>query len=261
MMWLSLWMACGDKCPEGYEVNDEEKSCYPVDSTDDDTNTDTDTVDTDDTNTNDTNTDDTGEEIVDPFSDLTSLNGKIIIPGLFEGRLIPRAAFWYQVGDKALVYMTANSSATCELAANHLNPNDTQLDPSDLFILDHCNMGIVITDVNDLSTATYFSECTFGTGSFSQEGANWYWSGTDADGIEAEYFVGAGLAGETLDWQTDAERIAVEVSVTEWAGNFPYSTTYNTSGAVGTGLGYIVATECSPLENTTYLSGSGQGSE
>ncbi len=108
-MWLSLWMACGDKCPEGYEVNSEEKSCYPVESADDDTNTDTDTIDTNDADTGDT-IEDTGEEIVDPFADLTSLNGKIIIPGLFEGRLIPRGACWYQVGDKALVYMTANSS-------------------------------------------------------------------------------------------------------------------------------------------------------
>ena len=69
---------------------------------------------------------------------VADLNGKIIIPSLFEGRLIPRNAFWYTVGTKTLVYMTANSSATCELASNHLNPNETHQDPSDLFILDHC---------------------------------------------------------------------------------------------------------------------------
>ncbi len=252
MMLLSLLFACGEKCPEGYEVNDEEKACYPVEETTDTDTTDTNTTDTNTTDSGDTE-DDTGAVVVDPFTDFEKLNGKIIIPSLFEGRLIPRSAFWYQVGDKALVYMTANQSATCDLVANRLNPNTQQLDPSDLYILDHCNMGIVVEDVNDLSTASYFSECTFGMGSFSQSGAIWQWSGTDNDGVEAEYFIGAGLTGETLDWQQDGERVAVEVSVTDWAGNFPYSNNYNTSGAVGTGTGYIIATECAALENTTYL--------
>lgn len=262
MMWFSLLFACGDKCPEGYEVNDEEKACYPIeDGNDSDTNS-TDTGNTNPDDTADTDIEDTGEEAIDPFDSLDTLNGKIIIPGLFEGRLIPRNAFWYQVDDKALVYMTANRSATCELVANHLNPDATAMDPSDLFILDHCNMGIVLHDVNDLSSASYFSECTFGTGSFSQQGATWKWTGTDENGINAEYFVGAGLVGDTFDWMTDGDRIAVDVAVTEWAGNFPYSTTdadndgrpdYNTSGAVGTGSGYIIAGECAALTESTYL--------
>ena len=200
--------------------------------------------DTNDTNvvdTADTNDDDTGEEVVDPFADLEDLNGKIIIPSLFEGRLIPRAAFWHQVGNKTLVYMTANQSATCELAANHLNPNETAQDPSDLFILDHCNMGVVLNDSSDLSQATYFSECTFGSGSFSQQGSEWQWTGTDADGVDAEYFEAFGTDGNTTDLQIEGDRLAVEVAVTDWSGIFPYSNTYNTSVAVGTGSGYIIA--------------------
>ena len=257
MMLLSLFLACGDKCPEGYEVSEEEKACYPIG---DDTDTDTTTPDTADTDTDDTadTDDDTGEEIVDPFADLQDLNGKIIIPSLFEGRLIPRNAFWYTVGTKTLVYMTANGSATCELASNHLNPNETHQDPSDLFILDHCNLGVVINDSSNLSEATYFSECSFGTGSFSQQGDEWQWSGTDDDGVAAEYFEAFGTAGQTTDYQIEGTRLAVEVSVTEWSGIFPYSDTYNTSVAVGSGSGYIIATECAALADTIYLSELGQ---
>ena len=256
-MLLSLLIACGDKCPEGYEVNEEEKACYPIGE---DSDTDAPTVDTGDTATNDTadTSEDTGEEIVDPFEELQEINGKIIIPSLFEGRLIPRSAFWYTVGTKTLVYMTANSSATCELASNHLNPNEMVQDPSDLFILDHCNMGVVINDSSDLSEATYFSECTFGSGSFSQQGAEWYWTGTDADGVAAEYFEGFGTAGQTTDYQVEGDRLAVQVAVTEWSGIFPYSDNYNTSVAVGSGSGYIIATECAALADTIYLSELGQ---
>lgn len=256
-MLISLFFACGDKCPDGYEVNDEEKACYPVDEG---TDTDTTTTDTADTDANDTadTIEDTGEETIDPFADLQDLNGKIIIPSLFEGRLIPRSAFWYTVGSKTLVYMTANSSATCDLASNHLNPNETPQDPSDLFILDHCNMGVIINDSSNLEETTYFGECTFGTGSFSQQGAEWYWTGTDADGVAAEYFEGFGTSGQTTDYQLEGERLAVEVSVTEWSGIFPYSDNYNTSVAVGSGSGYIIATECAALADTIYLTELGQ---
>jgi hypothetical protein len=257
MLWYSLLFACGDKCPEGYEVNEEEKACYPIEEGSD---TDTDSTDSGQTDTADTTDtdDDTGTEAVDPFADLDAINGKIIIPSLFEGRLIPRNAFWYQVGSKTLVYMTANRSATCDLAANHLNPNATQQDPSDLFILDHCNMGVVFNDNTDLSTATFFSECTFGTGSFSQQGAEWLWTGTDANGVDAEFYEGFATAGSATDYQLEGERLAVEVSVSEWSGVFPYSNTYNTSVAVGTGAGYIIATECAALSNTIYLEENGQ---
>ena len=51
MMLFSLFLACGDKCPEGYEVNDEEKACYPIGE---DSDTDTTTTDTADTDTDDT---------------------------------------------------------------------------------------------------------------------------------------------------------------------------------------------------------------
>ena len=257
-MLVALLFACGDKCPEGYEVNDEEKACYPIEEGED---SDTDTTDTNDTNvvdTADTDDDDTGEEVIDPFADLESLNGKIIIPSLFEGRLIPRNAFWHQVDNKTLVYMTANQSATCELASNHLNPNETAQNPSDLFILDHCNMGVVLNDSSDLSQATYFSECTFGSGTFSQQGSEWNWTGTDTDGVDAEYFEAFGTAGDTTDLQMDGDRLAIEVAVTDWSGIFPYSNTYNTSVAVGAGSGYIIATKCAALADTIYLSELGQ---
>ena len=257
-MLVALLFACGDKCPEGYEVNDEEKACYPIEEGGDSDTDPTDTNDTDVVDTGDTNDVDTGEEVVDPFADLEELNGKIIIPSLFEGRLIPRAAFWHQVGDKTLVYMTANRSATCELAANHLNPNETAQDPSDLFILDHCNMGVVLNDTSDLSQATYFSECAFGSGTFSQQGSEWQWNGIDADGVEAEYFEAFGTDGTTTNLQIESDRLAIEVAVTDWSGVFPYSNTYNTSVAVGTGAGYIIATKCSALADTIYLSELGQ---
>lgn len=256
-MLITLLFACGDKCPEGYEVNEAEKACYPIEEgTDTDTDP-TDTDDTDPTDTEDTGSD-TGEETIDPFADFENLNGKIIIPSLFEGRLIPRNAFWYEVEGKTLVYMTANRSATCELAANHLNPNATAQDPSDLFILDHCNMGVIVNNSADLSETTYFSECTFGSGSFTQAGAGWNWSGTDENGVEAEFYEAFGTTGETTDYQQDGDRLAVEVSVTEWSGVFPYSNTYNTSVAVGSGSGYIIATECAALADTIYLSEQGQ---
>ena len=252
MVLWTLILGCGDKCPAGYEANDEERSCYPVEeeTTDvDDTSTTTDTS----TTIQDDTADDTATE-VDPFADLGKLNGKIIIPSLFEGRLIPRSAFWYQVDDKFLMYMSANSSATCELAGNRLNANATQENPTNLFIQDHCNVGIFLENVNDISEASFFSECTFGTGSFGNGTGSWRWSGTDENGVEAEFFIGAGLEGNVLDFQQDDSRRAISIEVTEWAGNFPYSTLYNTSGAVGTGKGFIVAEECAALADTTYLS-------
>jgi hypothetical protein len=251
MLLWTLFVGCGDKCPAGYEVNEEERACYPVEQDTTDTNDTASTTDTSPTIEDDTD-EDTAIE-VDPFAELSKLNGKIIIPSLFEGRLIPRSAFWYQVDDKFLVYMSANSSATCDLAGNRLNANATQENPTDLFIQDHCNVGIFLEDVNNISEASFFSECTFGVGSFGNGTGNWRWSGTDENGVEAEFFIGAGLEGSVLDFQQDGTRRAVSIEVTEWAGNFPYSSTYNTSGAVGTGNGYIVAEECAALENTTYL--------
>ena len=50
-MLVALLFACGDKCPEGYEVNDEEKACYPIEEGGD---SDTDTTDTNDTDIVDT---------------------------------------------------------------------------------------------------------------------------------------------------------------------------------------------------------------
>ena len=155
--------------------------------------------------------------------------------------------------------MTANSSATCDPGtSNHLNPNEMSQDPSDSFILDHCNMGVVINDASNLGDATYFSECTFGSGTFSQQGAEWHWTGTDEDGVAAEYFEGFRDFYQTTDLQIEGERLAVEVSITEWSGIFPYSDTYNTSVAVGSGAGYIIATECAALADTIYLSELGQ---
>ena len=252
MLLWTLFTGCGDKCPDGYEVNEEEKACYPVEESDTSDTTDTDTtIDTSDPTEEDTGSDPVDE--VDPFADLGKLNGKIIIPSLFEGRLIPRSAFWYQVDDKFLLYMSANSSATCELAGNHLDSNTTQEDPSDLFIQDQCNVGVFLEDVADITNASFFSECTFGEGSFGNGTGSWKWTGSDENGVAAEFFIGAGLVGEVLDFQEDDSRRAVSMEVTEWAGNFPYSATYNTSGAVGTGSGYIVAEECAALANTTYL--------
>ena len=152
--------------------------------------------------------------------------------------------------------MAANSSATCDLVANHLNPSESELDPTELFIQDHCNIGIYLDDVNDSSIVSFFSECTFGMGSFGSSTGSWKWTGTNEDGVAAEFFIGAGLEGGLLDLQEDGDRRALQMEITEWAGNFPYSDTYNTSGAVGTGNGYITATECPALADTTYLTES-----
>ena len=255
MLLWSILIGCGDKCPDGYEVNEQEKACYLIEQ---DTGNATDTDDTSSTetdDTSDTDTEDTGTT-VDPFADLDRLNGKIIIPSLFEGRLIPRAAFWYQVDEHFLLYMAANSSATCELVADHLSSGDRP-DPTNLFIQDHCNVGIYLDDVNNIDDVSFFNECSFGEGSFGNSTGSWKWTGTDENGLEAEFFIGAGLIGGVLDFQEDNDRRALQMEVTEWAGNFPYSNTYNTSGAVGTGNGFIIATECAAMESTSYLTESG----
>ena len=255
MLLLSILFACGDKCPEGYEVNEAEKACYPSSDSSDTGSTTTDTNDTN-TDTEDTS-EDTAEEIVDVFADLSKINGKIIIPSLFEGRVISRGGFWYKDGNELLFYMTANASATCDNASNHLNTEATAQDPSDLFIQDHCNIGVFISDLTDLSSATYFSECTFGTGSFSQQNGEWQWAGTDSNGVAAEFYFGFGFAGETFDVQFDGDRAAIEIEVTEWTGVFPYSTNYNTSAANGVGSGYMFGTECAGLRDSSYWTSQG----
>ena len=123
-----LFLACGGKCPEGFEVNEEDQSCTcPLGSVLNDAQDACDLITSNDTDVDDTDTDtgtvDTGEdtdEPVDPWADYETLSGKIIIPTLFEGRLIPRAAFHYEVNGELLVYMAANSSASCDSVVDHL---------------------------------------------------------------------------------------------------------------------------------------------
>lgn len=263
---LFYLIACGSKCPDGFVANDEEQSCECPSGTElseDQTTCNTkETIDTgDDTDTTDTgdetDTNDSGEDTeVDPWDDFELINGKIIIPTLFEGRVIPRASFYYELDGKLLMYMSANSSATCELVAEHLGAGGTQPDPSSLFIQDHCNMRITLQDATDIETSAFFAECAFGAGSFSASGDSWHWSGTDENGVEAEYFQATGLNGGVHTLVSDPERIAIEMEVTEWAGSFPYSDNYTTSEAVGTGAGYIIAQECAALADTPLLAGS-----
>ena len=112
-----------------------------------------------------------------------------------------------------------------------------------------------------MSGATYFAECVFGQGSFSNAGTVWQWSGTyeDDDGtmVDSEFFQATALESTLSAYETDSDRVAIEIAVTEWAGTFPYSDNYTTSEAVGTGLGYIISTSCPELENTPYLGETG----
>ena len=259
---LFYLLACGGKCPDGFVENDAEQSCECPSGTElssdqescdeiESVDTDTDTTDTGE----DTDTADTGEDtdIVDPWADLEQINGKIIIPTLFEGRIIPRSAFYHEQDGRMLIYMSASNSATCEVVAGHLDINGNRPDPSTLFIQDHCNMRITLQNSTDTTSAAFFAECTFGTGSFSAAGSSWEWSGTDENGVDAEYFEAVGLVGGLNAMESETDRVAVEMEVTEWAGSFPYSDNYNTSDAVGTGAGYIIAEACGALSGATFF--------
>ena len=98
---LFYLIACGGKCPDGFVANDAEQSCecpsgteLSSDQSTCETKEEIDTgvnIDTDDTG-EDTETGDTGDDTpVDPWDELERINGKIIIPTLFEGRVIPRS--------------------------------------------------------------------------------------------------------------------------------------------------------------------------
>ncbi len=260
---LFYLMACGGKCPDGFVANDDDQSCECPSGTElssDQSTCETKEVidtgadpDTDDTG-EDTETGETGEDTpVDPWDELERINGKIIIPTLFEGRVIPRSSFYLEQDGKLLLYMSASNSATCDVVGNHLNINGTRPDPSSIFVQDHCNLRITLQNSTDLNSVAFFAECTFGTGSFSSAGSSWQWSGTDENGVDAEYFEAAALNGIVSAMETEVGRIAMEMEVTEWAGSFPYSDNYTTSEAVGTGAGYIIAEECASLANATFF--------
>lgn len=261
MSILLYLIACGGKCPDGFVANDEAKSCECPSGTElsadqsscdaiESVDTDTNTTDT----SEDTDTEDTGEDTqVDPWDDFERINGKIIIPTLFEGRVIPRSAFYHEQDGKLLMYMSASNSATCELVADHLHISGNRPDPSDLFIQDHCNLRITFQNAADITSSASFAECTFGSGSFSASGSTWHWTGTDENGLDAEYFEAVGLVGGINAMASDSARIALDIEVTEWAGSFPYSDNYNTSEAVGTGTGYIIAEECAALSGATFF--------
>lgn len=270
---LFYLLACGDKCPEGFAVDEVDQSCYCPSGTElsaDSTSctsletTDTDTTAADSGIDTDTDTDTGGDtEIpVDPWEDYEEINGKIIIPTLFEGRLIPRAVFHHEVDGKLLIYMSANGSADCDTVSGHLGAGTVRPDPSSLFIQNHCNMRITLQDATLLSTADFFAECSYGVGSFAAAGDSWEWTGTDDDGVDAEYFQAIGLNGNATaldvggsnNSEINDSEIAIEISITQWAGSFPYSDNYTTSDAVGTGFGFIISEPCPALANTPILS-------
>lgn len=284
--------ACSDKCPEGYEQNDETQQCVEITSGSDgaDGTTDTDGADggsdgadgadgADGTDGSDGGSDgaDGGDGGSLPDD---ALNGTVVISGIVDGELEAWKAFSHEAtsevtgGNLLLVYMSSSPDATCADATSYLLAEGN--DPSSLFPDNVCNLTMQFfrpsfgthseeapLSLTNGGSVSVFIECAFGYGAWqntSVEGrSGWYWlgdgsldSGSDPEDVP-RWYQGQAVAGEVTQLETSGSGYEIILEPDEYAGVFPFDDDLGTSGARGTGKGVIRTEDCGSLQDTRYF--------
>jgi hypothetical protein len=202
--------ACGDKCPDGYEANDETEECVAIsgggadgaDGAGDGADGAGDGADgAGDGADGAGDGADGGGDGSDGGDGSTSLpddalNGTVSIPGIVDGEIEAWTAFSHEAssevtgGNLLLIYMSSSPDATCAGVVGYLN-NDGN-DPSALFPDNVCNLTLQLfrpsfgtwSDGNALSlssggSVSGFVECSFGYGGWVNttvgSTTGWFW--------------------------------------------------------------------------------------
>lgn len=282
-----LLQACGDKCPEGYQVNDADKTCVEITSDTGTTGADgadgadggdgSDGADgTDGTDGSDGGDGADGTGGTDTLPD-GALDGEVEIYGVVEGDLTAWRAFSYEGpsevsgGNLLFVYMSTSKDATCSKVVDYLLGENA--DPSDLFPEDSCNLRLqffnpsfgTYSESNPLSVTTgskvdTFVECSFGPGEWVGDGGpinGWTWTdrGDPVDSGETPkqtlWFQGVATEGTIIGLETISGGHEPAVNLDTFAGSFPY-TDLGAAEARGSGKGTITTENCGGIANTRF---------
>ena len=187
--------------------------------------------------------------------------------GFAEGIIVANQAYSFSDGTTLLVYMSSSEEASCELAASYLGASDTSVDPTDLFVSDHCNLLFRFTDpsydlteddpldVTSISEILVTAECALGDGEFETAtigGQTGYFWLNASDAALAAWYSAVAEDGEITHLESTVDGVELDVNLDSYDGSYPYHDRGDTK-ARGTGRGTIYATHCAELEETPHF--------
>jgi len=172
-------------------------------------------------------------------------------------------ALSYASGDRLLVFLTGAQDASCSAIADYLGPNEGAVPKDGVLEGGSCTLTLVVEGWGGRSSESWGSEstegynpglssvlrCDFGEGEWvletrAGEYEDYYWSGD----------VWAG-APSVFSWaiSDDGDGVKLDLSFSEFDGNFPYQTDLERYPATADISGEMVTTECEDLASATLL--------
>jgi len=234
---------CGDKGNDG-----------SGDETDTDADSDTDTdTDTDTDADSDTDADADADSDTDTDIPDDAMDGSVILMDeAGEGDVLAARAFSYTDGSTTIIYVSANTAATCQMTADYLGATEDPVDPTDLFVPGYCNLIFNVTqslpaDFN-LQKSTLgvlvHTDCALGDGT-------WEWTtvGSQTGYFWSElWYIGDAWKGE---FTVEAGDDGIDVDGTLGCFDGQYPITGGTTQARATVSGHVYGVNCEALSETS----------
>ncbi len=181
----------------------------------------------------------------------------------FSGKLGIAKAFGFDLGGKFMVYMSSDSSATCEGVYDYLGGEEDPVDPVDLFEDGYCNMFVMVSSGYDggleatddaIVGAGTALECPMGDGEWVYErrdddDKDYFWDPAE------QYWVGHPET-YTYSFSGDSDSgYTLDIEMSTYDGGFLYVEMDNTP-ASGSASGTVDVEVCSKLATLTIFGGA-----